>query len=72
MFIAFAIVMVLMVLYWTLICNEGYIMTLGNYLYPSPIECNEIVPRDGVCNSCSLQCGEHKYNKYCNLCKKKL
>lgn len=53
-------------------CNEGYIMTLGDYRKQSPESCNENVPKNGICSACSLQCGQHKYKKNCDTCETRL
>lgn len=64
--------MLLLLLGVFVITSENYIMTLGDYGKPSPAFCDETQPRNGLCNACALQCGEHKYKKNCELCERTL
>ena len=59
----------LLVLVCLIVCRrDDFIMTLGDYGKHDPIWCRETRPRNGICNSCKLACGEAKYKNTCLKC----
>jgi hypothetical protein len=68
MLLAVVIITVIIIFLGMLITNEKYIMTLGDYGKPNPKSCDEVTPKNGMCNACSLECGIFKYKKNCCEC----